>query len=68
MEKLTNWFGKKKKVSGLEDCSGFEVDKHQSDSFYGGFKEFKPPIYEHESALNVGFKTTDLLSDHIPYK
>jgi len=65
MEIFTNWFGKKKRNSSVQDYSEFEVDKDRSDSFYGGFKEYKPPIYEHESVHSSGIKVTDLISDHV---
>lgn len=64
MENFTNWFRKKKQTASLQECSVFGVDQNQSDSLYGGFKEYKPPIYEHESAINTGHNVTDLLSGH----
>jgi hypothetical protein len=58
MKKLVNWF--KKKKMGINECAEFGIDQIQSDQFFGGFKEYMPPIYEHESAVKSFIKVTDL--------
>ncbi|SHG71732.1 hypothetical protein [Pedobacter caeni] len=61
MKNLKDWF-KTKKIR-LEDCSSFEMDKEQSDQFFGGFKEYKPPIYEHESPGKTQITISDLFME-----
>lgn len=60
MKNLMGWFLKKKK--SIQDCADFEMDEVQSDQFFGGFKEYMPPIYEHESAVKSTVKVSDLFS------
>jgi hypothetical protein len=62
MKKLIELFTKNTKP-GLDTCTAFEIKKEESDVLYGGFKEYKPPIYEQEDATNCSFKTNDLLID-----
>lgn len=62
MKKLKNLFTKKNKP-GLAQCVDFEIEKEESDTLYGGFKEYKPPIYEQDVPATYSFKTTDLLVD-----
>lgn len=62
MKKLRDLFTRKANP-GLEHCIQFELQKEESDALYGGFKEYKPPIYEQEEAGEHSFKTTDLLID-----
>jgi len=62
MKNLKNLFTRKINPA-LERCVDFEIKKEESDSLYGGFKEYKPPIYEQDDATNYSFKTTDLLID-----
>ena len=62
MKKLKDLFNRNIKP-GLEQCTAFEIKKEESDALYGGFKEYKPPIYEQDDAANQSFKTTDLLID-----
>lgn len=52
-----------RKPSKLSDCSAFEIKKAESDMVFGGFREYKPPIYEPEQQENRQFKTTELLAD-----
>ncbi len=47
----------------IEECTSFEVNKEDANTLFGGFKEYKPPIYEHDNATDRSFKTTDLLTD-----
>jgi len=61
--KILKEFFKKKQKSKLEQCASFEIGKEDSDTVYGGFKEYKPPIYEQDNSTDYSFKTTDLLSD-----
>ena len=58
MKQFKNWFTKKN--INLIDCSSFEVTKEQSSELFGGFKEYKPPIYEHESAVSTQISISDL--------
>ncbi|GGH58914.1 hypothetical protein HNQ91_000522 [Filimonas zeae] len=62
MKKLTNLFSPKK-IPELEECSSFQMHKEEADTLYGGFKEYKPPIYEQDATAEASFKTTDLLTD-----
>ncbi|PSL31009.1 hypothetical protein [Chitinophaga ginsengisoli] len=62
MKKLKDLFAKKSKPA-LEKCTAFEIKKEESDVLYGGFKEYKPPIYEQDDSTNYSFKTTELLID-----
>ncbi|SHM71963.1 hypothetical protein [Chitinophaga sp. CF418] len=62
MKKLKDLFSKNTKP-GLEKCTAFEIKKEESDAVYGGFKEYKPPIYEQDDSTNYSFKTNDLLID-----
>jgi hypothetical protein len=62
MKKLKDLFTKKTNPR-LEQCTDFEIQKEESDALYGGFKEYKPPIYEQDDSVNNSFKTTDLLID-----
>ncbi|SFF09503.1 hypothetical protein SAMN05518672_11615 [Chitinophaga sp. CF118] len=62
MKKLKDLFTKNINP-GLEQCKDFEIKKEESDALYGGFKEYKPPIYEQDDSTNYSFKTTDLLID-----
>jgi len=55
-----NWFTKKKK--NISECADFGIDEVQSDQFFGGFKAYMPPIYEHESEVKSIVKVTDLFS------
>lgn len=64
MRNFIQWIRGKKEILNLDDCTAYEVEKSQSDSFYGGFKEYKPPIYEHESAVSTKINISDLISDH----
>lgn len=47
----------------LERCTSFEIKKEEADECYGGYREYKPPIYETENTTGKPFKTTDLLVD-----
>jgi hypothetical protein len=47
----------------LENYSAFELGKEESDTLYGGFKEYKPPIYEQDESTSYSFKPNDLLID-----
>lgn len=58
MNIFTKWF-KTTKIN-LDDCSSFEVGEEQSSQFFGGFKEYKPPIYEYESPVNTHIIISDL--------
>lgn len=62
MKKLKELFTKNTR-RGLEQCADFEIKKDESDAVYGGFKEYKPPIYEQDDTVNYSIKTTDLLID-----
>ena len=62
MKKLIHFFIRKHSPK-LEDCSSFQINKEESDALYGGFKEYKPPIYEQDEHSNCSFKTSDLLVD-----
>lgn len=62
MKKLKGLFTKNTNP-GLEQCAAFEIKKEESDTLYGGFKEYKPPIYEQDDSTTNTFKTTDLLID-----
>ena len=62
MKKLINLFIKKAPPA-LEECAGFEVNKDDANTLFGGFKEYKPPIYEYDNATDRSFKITDLLTD-----
>lgn len=61
MKQLKNWFSRKK--ISLSECASFEVNREQSDKFFGGFKEYKPPIYEHESAVTTRIIISDLFME-----
>lgn len=58
MKGLTKWF-EKKRIS-IKDCSSFEMKKEQAEQFFGGFKEYKPPIYEQEDFIKSNIIITDL--------
>lgn len=62
MKKLTDLFSPKQ-MPELDHCSSFEIHKEEADTLYGGFKEYKPPIYEQDAPVESTFKTTDLLTD-----
>lgn len=47
----------------LDECTSFEIKKEESDTLYGGFKEYIPPIYEQDGSADYSFRTTDLLTD-----
>ncbi len=38
-------------------------DQVQSDSFFGGFREYKPPIYTQDHTQNTELKIKNLFSD-----
>jgi len=65
MKTLINFFIKKEPQT-LEECSDFEINKGDANTLYGGFKEYKPPIYEYDNANDRSFKTTDLLNNTTP--
>lgn len=65
MKKLIRFFIKKEPVT-LEECSDFEVKEGDANTLFGGFKEYKPPIYEYDNASDRSFKTTDLLTNTTP--
>lgn len=67
MKKLISFFTKREPRT-LEDCTSFEVNKDDSNTLFGGFKEYKPPIYEYNNATDRSFKTTDLFTDTPPIK
>lgn len=62
MKRILSFFSGKKR-SFLADCIAFKVDDEQSDLLYGGFKEYKPPIYEQKKEVNNSIKTIELVSD-----
>ncbi|WP_076382839.1 hypothetical protein [Filimonas lacunae] len=59
MKKLKDFFTRQSALK-LENCTSFQIEKEESDKLYGGFKEYKPPIYEQEGQGNTTFKTTEL--------
>jgi len=65
MKNLIRFFIKKEPAT-LEECSDFEVKKDDANTLFGGFKEYKPPIYEYDNANDRTFKTTDLLTNTTP--
>ena len=38
-------------------------DQAESDSFFGGFREYKPPIYTQNHIENIELKIKNLFSD-----
>jgi hypothetical protein len=62
MKKLINFFSKKH-TGKLNDCTQMQLNKDEADAIHGGFKEYKPPIYEPEEANEHTFRTVDLLTD-----
>lgn len=62
MKNLIKFFSKKE-LPTLEECGDFEVNKDDANVLFGGFKEYKPPIYEYDNASDRSFKTTDLLTN-----
>ena len=67
MKKLINLFIKKEPPV-LDECANFEVDKEDANTLFGGFKEYKAPLYEFDNASDRSFKTSDLLTDMNPIK
>jgi hypothetical protein len=65
MKKLIRLFIKKEPPT-LEECTDFEVNKDDANTLFGGFKEYKPPIYEYDDATDRSFKTTDLFTGSAP--
>jgi hypothetical protein len=62
MKKLIQFFIRKTPAQ-LKECQSFEITKDEADTLCGGFKEYKPPIYEPEEANEHTFRTVDLLTD-----
>ncbi|UPK72102.1 hypothetical protein [Chitinophaga filiformis] len=62
MKKLKDLFTKNT-TPALEQCTAFAIKNEESDTVYGGFKEYKPPIYEQDDTTNCSYKTNDLLID-----
>lgn len=60
MKKIINWLVKKKQQTNLQDCQSFKIDLDCSDKLFGGFKEYKPPIYEHDIGIKTQVEVTDL--------
>lgn len=67
MKKLIKFFNKKE-APVLDNCTSFQVNKDDADTLFGGFKEYKPPIYEYDNATDRSFKTIDLFTDTSPIK
>ena len=62
MKKIAQLFKKEKKRT-IENCIELKINNEESDEIYGGFKEYVPPIYEHEiPSTKKSLKVTDLLS------
>ena len=47
----------------LSDCTSFAIEEEESDTLFGGFREYQPPIYEQSKQKKEKFKTTELLND-----
>lgn len=62
MKKKLNFFIRKQKAL-LADCVAFKVEDEQSDLLYGGFKEYKPAIYEQEKIIDNSIRTIDLMAN-----
>lgn len=62
MKKIIDFFTKRKHLE-LSKCTSFEITKDEADTVCGGFKEYKPPIYEPEETREHTFRTVDLLTD-----
>jgi len=58
----------KKEPPTLEECTEFELNKDNANALFGGFKEYKPPIYEYDNVADRSLKTTDLLTNTPPIK
>lgn len=63
MKGILNRLLKKRNKSSIETCEDFKLDQQQSDKLFGGFKEYKPPIYEHENQVSSHIKVTDLFHE-----
>ncbi len=62
MKKYVEFFVKQF-MPKLDTCTEFQLSKEESDSLFGGFKEYVPPIYEQEEKIDQSFRINDLLTD-----
>jgi len=53
----------KRKQKTITDCEQLAIDNEHADGCYGGFKEYKPPIYEHRSNTDTQVKINNLFGD-----
>jgi hypothetical protein len=51
-----------KKASKLAAYASLKINEEEADMLFGGFKEYKLPVYEH-TAPKKFFKITELLTD-----
>jgi len=49
--------------SKLSNCISFQIVKEEADTLFGGFREYKPPIYDLEEKENIKIETTNLMTD-----
>jgi hypothetical protein len=63
MKSLARWITKKINKVKIEDCMCFEIHKIESDELYGGYKEYKPNIYEKENTIEIKARINNLFSD-----
>ena len=52
-----------KQTLRLLDCISFEIPKEESDTLFGGIREYHPPIYEPNRQQERNIQTNDLLTD-----
>lgn len=55
----------KAKTKNIDNCKQkLDIqDQAESDSFFGGFREYKPPIYTQNHIGNIELKIKNLFSD-----
>ncbi|WP_134087629.1 hypothetical protein [Olivibacter sp. XZL3] len=53
----------KKRERNVAACERYKLDEQQSDQLFGGFKEYKPPIYEQSQDTATKVKINDLFND-----
>ena len=62
LKKVLDYFSAKVPPD-IDDCSSFGLNKEESDTLFGGFREYIPPIYEQDETADYKFRTTDILTD-----
>lgn len=53
----------KKKLPALENCISFKLRNEETELLLGGFKEYKPPIYDLEKKRGEKFQQVELFHD-----